>query len=306
MHDDRVLYRAGDRSYDTNELAFIRPVMLSFTRRETAGRPEELFCRHPYVNILYFESGNGILETGGSRYPIHTNDLFMINSGQPYRFYNEISNIPLVSYSFLVGNLSILGRSPEEISDDGFVSYSFRSPGNEVNDCIKLLNKALSEKGYSYHTKADALFTLLMADIVGLFVSLTGFADRDKPPAFAGVMQEARDAIDARFMSKDFTLKQLANGYGLIKRDFLVQFKTVFRKSAQRYLEGLRLDRAKSLLAQSGTLTLHQISVMSGFVDEVELTRAFKRLTGVTLKSFLDFETDCAALSADWRPAEEA
>lgn len=284
--DKTYFYKAGDRTYDTNELSFLRPCMMSYYKgKKNTEKLEEV--GYPYLTMLYFDSGNGIFETNGQKYPINTNDFFVINHSQPFRFYTEVSNVPITYYAISVVNFHIGARDMDTISDDGFVSYSFRSPSNEVYSGLKAIEKELTEKEFSYHTKSDSLFLAMMTDVIRLFLSIPAYIESRVKLSNEQDIAAIKNYIDVNYLSP-LELKSILKQKGLTTRDFLRQFKAVYQKSAVRYVDGKRIEEAKRRI-DSGETDLSRVAKNCGFADEGEMQRVFKRATGVTLKSYLNF-----------------
>lgn len=288
MNRDRVLYVAGDRGFKSNELGFTRTQLMSFKSTETDGEPSPAVS-HPYLTVMYFYSGNGVFETGGKEYVVRTHDMIVLNRDVPYKLSSEISNIPLLSYVVMAQNFRILNRDVDTIATDGFINYSHRSPDNEFRRVLAAIEKELTDREYSYHTKMSCYFTIFIADIIRLFTSISDYTDADGESPFKDQMQQAKNEIDRRCLDPAFDLTEAAHNLGIIKRELLLRFKDVYHVSAVRYLDSLRLDHAKRLL---GTVnkSLDEIAALSGFESEKVLCRTYQRLTGTMLKSRLEYE----------------
>jgi AraC-like DNA-binding protein len=90
----------------------------------------------------------------------------------------------------------------------------------------------------------------------------------------------AEEMLRAR-LEGNITIKEMASACSLSESHFARGFRTSFGTSVHQYLIRLRVERAKSLLAESGK-QLAEIAQLSGFCDQAALTRAFSRVERVT------------------------
>ena len=81
-------------------------------------------------------------------------------------------------------------------------------------------------------------------------------------------------------MAKAFTLDDLAEAVGLSKYHFCREFKKATRVTPMAFVRQVRVEAARSLLL-STSLTLKVIAEQVGFSDEFQLSRVFRRVTGL-------------------------
>ena len=82
-------------------------------------------------------------------------------------------------------------------------------------------------------------------------------------------------------LSRDLSVEKLAARISMSPRNFSRVFTQEFRKSPASFVEELRLDTAKRLLAESDK-SLDEIASDCGFGSGDQLGRAFRRRFGVT------------------------
>ena len=76
-------------------------------------------------------------------------------------------------------------------------------------------------------------------------------------------------------------LHTLSSACGLSTSQFARSFRQTFATSVHRYFTGLRIERAKTLMAAS-KLSLAEIAIETGFPDQPGFCRTFAALTGTT------------------------
>lgn len=98
-------------------------------------------------------------------------------------------------------------------------------------------------------------------------------------------LQQVIDYIDA-YLDRDLSLQELSNLVQMSPHYFSTLFKQSTGTTPHQYVIRCRIERAKYLMAQT-KLSLAEIAIQVGFVDQSHLHRHFKRLIGVTPKTFL-------------------
>jgi AraC-like DNA-binding protein len=97
-------------------------------------------------------------------------------------------------------------------------------------------------------------------------------------------LDQARAFIEAHF-SEPLTLEQMAAPAALSISRFATAFRERFGSSPYRYLCGLRIKRAQSLLL-AGVPSI-AVAAELGFFDQSHFGRHFKRICGVTPTMFV-------------------
>ncbi|WP_439408629.1 helix-turn-helix domain-containing protein [Bradyrhizobium sp. DASA03076] len=93
-------------------------------------------------------------------------------------------------------------------------------------------------------------------------------------------MARIREFVDANIDS-DIRLDQLAELCGRSTEYFVRLFKATNGVSPYQYVLNLRIERARTLLADE-TLSLAEIALACGFSHQEHFTRMFRRFTGIT------------------------
>jgi AraC-like DNA-binding protein len=108
------------------------------------------------------------------------------------------------------------------------------------------------------------------------------------PPARGGLppatLRRLRDYVEAH-LAENIELSMLASLAGLSIYHFAHQFKHSTGLTPHYYLIQKRVERAQRLLAES-SLTLSEIALAAGFVDQSHFTRRFRQIVGVTPHEF--------------------
>ena len=97
-------------------------------------------------------------------------------------------------------------------------------------------------------------------------------------------LQQTIDYIYA-YLDRDLSLKDLSDVVQMSPNYFARLFKQTTGITPHQYVIRCRIERAKELM-QKGKLPLAEIATQVGFVDQSHLNRHFKRLVGVTPKTY--------------------
>ncbi len=88
-------------------------------------------------------------------------------------------------------------------------------------------------------------------------------------------------------LQQDLSVKEIAAIAQISQYHFLRLFKQKMGITLHQYILQRRVERAKALL-QHSPLSLADIALRVGFCDQSHLTRAFKRMVGMTPRQFLN------------------
>ena len=89
-----------------------------------------------------------------------------------------------------------------------------------------------------------------------------------------------KEYIESNYANTQLGIGMAATAFGLSESYFSLFFKETMGKTFGSYLEGVRLEKAKRLIAQ-GNFDLEKISEMVGYSSSATFRRAFKRAYGV-------------------------
>jgi AraC family transcriptional regulator len=143
----------------------------------------------------------------------------------------------------------------------------------------------LAARLYAEFRADDPLARLAME---GLSLELLAVAGRHPEPAVGrsppAWLRRARDLLNDR-CAEAVGLEEVAREVGVHPAHLARTFRRHFHCTAGDYQRGVRVGRARQLLATSAT-PLVEIALALGYADQSHFTAAFKRLTGTTPGAF--------------------
>jgi AraC family transcriptional regulator len=89
------------------------------------------------------------------------------------------------------------------------------------------------------------------------------------------------------YLERELSLNELAAIAQMSQCHFCRAFRQSTGRSPHQYLIQQRVERAKQLLKQ-GAMTIAEVAIACGFTHQSHLQRHFKRLTGMTPKTWLN------------------
>lgn len=156
-------------------------------------------------------------------------------------------------------------------------------PGDAYRDEIAgnlllALRPALARPQETSALLVEHITQSLCVHLVQRYGGLGPARERQRGGLAAWQAQRARDLIETH-LNGDISLARLAAECGLSIRHFTRAFAQTFGMPAHRYLTGRRIARALELL-KVRTLSIGEIALECGFVDQSHLTRVFASHTG--------------------------
>ena len=126
----------------------------------------------------------------------------------------------------------------------------------------------------------------IMQDIVERF-SQSAFPEHGAGgPSVSSALKRAMNYIALNF-DQDITLASVANEVHLSESYFSSQFKKFCGTSFTEYLNAVRIDESKRLLA-SGELNVTEVAARVGFASQSYFSKVFHRVAGMSPRQFID------------------
>jgi AraC family transcriptional regulator len=133
------------------------------------------------------------------------------------------------------------------------------------------------------------LYAESLANLLAVHLLRHYTAEGHNAQRFAGGLtkQKLRAVMDfiGDNYERDLSLSELANAAGMSTFHFAREFKRATGTTPHQYLIKFRVERAKSLLAES-KLSLVEIGFRAGFSHQSHFSRLFRKLTGTTPLSY--------------------
>ncbi len=252
------------RSFFENELlvTFINTVC-----HVKPGGGKKFHHDRPYHGFAYYPKGSGCCFTfdNGKSYHVADGSVIYLPKHSDYKVDSkELSGVGCYAVNF---DLS------QEFDDQPFV-IKLRNP-SQLEDMFVRTEKSFRTKEPGYNFRAFA-FVYELFYILGREIT-RGYLSSDKKQK----LHPAISYIGENFLHTDISIEHVSEMCGMSSAYFRRLFGEEYGISPLKYINGLRLSRAKELLL-SEMYSVSEIASLSGFSDECYFCKLFKKETGTT------------------------
>ena len=156
--------------------------------------------------------------------------------------------------------------------------------GGGMEEAIQRIIHAHNDPCDAGKMQATSLFFKLLSWMTQESIRTAMIETNILPPQGARYVSQAVEYISVHLYS-NITVSQIADALGISTGYLHNLFKTVLGQSVIEYINSLKLERVKELIAVRGA-TLRQAGESVGIHDENYLSRLFKKHMGITASQF--------------------
>ena len=239
---------------------------------------------HDYYVIGFIESGERCLSCKNRKYTVEPGDLLLFNPRDNHTC-EQIDGRTL-DYRCINVPPETMSKAAFEITGKDYLPYF--SPAvifhSELASLLRELHMIIMEEEKDF--RKEEIFFFLLEQLIEEF-SEEGIEQ-------SGPEENRETKIICNYLEKNYmkniTLDELSGLTGLSKYYLLRSFTKQKGISPYRYLETIRIDRAKKLLEQ-GVLPI-EAALQTGFTDQSHFSNFFKKFIGLTPKQYMNIFTD--------------
>ncbi|WP_308776233.1 AraC family transcriptional regulator [uncultured Bilophila sp.] len=235
---------------------------------------------HDYYLIGFIEKGSRELVCGGQRYVTLEGDLFTLNPHEPHGCrsydgkpfsYRGIGVLPDVMRAAMreITGQAMLPQFRERILSQSELACSLRD-----------LHAMIVQEDKEF--RKEEIFLMLLGQLLRDNAGETPLPDAYKDESGIGAVCAYLEEHSAEPVS----LERLGEIAGLSKYYLLRSFTKQKGISPYRYLETIRIAKARKLLERN--VPLIEAALQTGFADQSHFSRFFKRLIGVTPRQYAE------------------
>ncbi|MDD4751171.1 MAG: AraC family transcriptional regulator, partial [Synergistaceae bacterium] len=239
---------------------------------------------HDYYVIGFIESGERCLSCKNRKYTVEPGDLLLFNPRDNHTC--EQINGRTLDYRCINVHPETMSKAAFEITGKDYLPYF--SPAvifhSELASLLRELHMIIMEEEKDF--RKEEIFFFLLEQLIEEF--------SEKGIEQSGPEENRETKIICNYLEKNYmkniTLDELSGLTGLSKYYLLRSFTKQKGISPYRYLETIRIDRAKKLLEQ-GVLPI-EAALQTGFADQSHFSNFFKKFIGLTPKQYMNIFTD--------------
>jgi AraC family transcriptional regulator len=239
-----------------------------FSLAEFVDRPEENIPRHSHENAHFFIVLKGFYRTTATGVGAICSPTTVI--------FNPAGTTHRDRFQTRGGRFLTLSVGPELIGRIGgrgaLAEHAIGYSSGELPWLARRLYRELRQRDELSPIVLEGLALELLADAV---------RERDRrAPSRELWLRSALQLIHDGYLEK-LTVQGVARAVGVRPLVLSRSFRKAFGCSPGEMLRRRRVDRAEELLRRRG-LPIAEIALASGFADQAQLTKAFRRITGST------------------------
>ena len=239
---------------------------------------------HDYYVIGFIESGERCLSCKNRKYTVEPGDLLLFNPRDNHTC-EQIDGRTL-DYRCINVHPETMSKAAFEITGKEYLPYF--SPAvifhSELASLLRELHMIIMEEEKDF--RKEEIFFFLLEQLIKEF--------SEKGIEQSGPEENRETKIICNYLEKNYmkniTLDELSGLTGLSKYYLLRSFTKQKGISPYRYLETIRIDRAKKLLEQ-GVLPI-EAALQTGFTDQSHFSNFFKKFIGLTPKQYMNIFID--------------
>ena len=253
---------------------------------------------HDFIELVFFAEGESVHEYAGKQYPLAPGDVFIIHPGEPHAYVvskkARVLNCIFLAEA-LMPDIEYLKRT-DGFFDMVMVEPFFRSETGlrgklhldsaariRAEELLLGMKQELDRKKPGFEAAARAMLIQLLVLVARYRAQMNAEAESADSEELSGKRTLIRDCI--RYIEEHYPeeirLDNLADRAYLSPEYFSKVFKRLTSQTPIEFINSVRLDKAKQLLASSA-LPVTDIAYRTGFHDSNYFSRQFKKSTGLT------------------------
>ncbi|MDD4835819.1 MAG: AraC family transcriptional regulator [Dethiosulfovibrio sp.] len=241
------------------------------------GLVQEFPCHsHDYYVIGFVERSRRRFVCRGEESCISPGDVILIAPGESHSCH-QFGEDPLDYRSLNIG-ADVMAMAMSETLGGDKLSVFGRNVVPDGLSVLLLRRLHRSISGGAPGMEKEELFLALMARLI----DLCGLSHRDSTPESSRI-KDVVDFLESNY-GEPVTLDLLSSAAGISKYRLIRAFNEQIGISPHRYLETVRINRARKLLAE-GMPTV-DVAYSTGFHDQSHFSNCFKKLLGITPSSY--------------------
>lgn len=241
-----------------------------------------------FSELVIVLEGNAEHLVGNEKYPISKGEVFVINKDTEHG-YNSASNFKICNIMFkpeimlekifnikqTAGFQALFVVEPQYLQSKRFCSR-LRLNAHDFAEVKRMTEYMLDE----YNCKDDGWQTVVYTQFLQLCVTLSKIYQKNSNSTDREVMRLSRAiAYIEKNFCEDISAARLASECGYSERQLSRLFKLTFSQTPTQYITGLRMQKARQMLAGS-EMSIGEISWSCGYDDQNYFSRIFKKYTG--------------------------
>lgn len=239
---------------------------------------------HDYYVIGFIEDGQRCLSCKNREYSVEPGDLLLFNPRDNHTC--EQINGKTLDYRCINIPPDIMNKAVSEITGRDYLPYFTQPiiPHSELVPLLRELHIIIMQEEKDF--RKEEIFFFLLEQLIEEYTEQEMLITKSEENT---EIKSVCDFLEKNYM-KNTTLDDLCSLTGLSKYYLLRSFTKQKGISPYRYLETIRVDKAKKLLEQ-GVIPI-EAALQTGFTDQSHFSNFFKKFIGLTPKQYMNIFKD--------------
>ncbi len=275
------------------------PISLLLQKWSGAGSSDKHI--HDFIEIIYVLKGGGVNFINDVAYPIIAGDVYIINRGATHSFYTDgelaFYNLMFLFEIFSDKELQLLEETAEfknlfkirySEPENGISGKLFipQPMSEKLKTAFDRLYEELRNTAPGYQINAKAWLSILITELCRTKLQLKNSNVNIKQSNSShDPLAKALDFINKNYL-KTLSLDEIAASANLSRTYISEFFHNRTGTQIFRYINTLRIEKARLLLSSEENMNISEISTECGFDDSSYFTRVFREITGVPPRSY--------------------
>lgn len=221
--------------------------------------------------LLYTESGSGMLEIGSKRYELQPGNLFVVGADIPHNYYSTKSpwkTIWLTFNGYAVHKIITFEHIVLKVSNAGFL-YDF------------IYGSLDSEKNSSWSRKTSVDLYSFLLEIRDIIKSEANHIEYSPKLRLESVVSYINENLE-----KSLELQELCDIIDVSKSHLCRLFRQGYNMRPFEFITLVRLQKAKELMLTCPDIKIVELIKRIGYEDESYFCRKFKKYNNMTPNQF--------------------
>lgn len=224
----------------------------------------------PLIHYLHIvTAGSGTFYEGEKDYPLSVGSIFFAFPARQFTI--------KASKDFRYIYIGFMGNYAQKLLEEMRVTPHYPVYTGYSNLCELFCTTVQNSRGQTAAISAQGLLYYTLSKLIP--------SEKDRQPN--QLFAVARDYLENHYTDPTMSLKTLSKISSYTEKYLSTLFVKNMGVSFGTYLTGLRISRAKALLALR-IYTVGQVAQLCGFVDPLYFSKVFKRETGFTPTQYRD------------------
>ncbi len=232
--------------------------------------PEPFLRKQPYYTLHFIVSGKGYLVLNNKKHTVYPYEIFVLDDKCTFSYYPDKDDPWEYVFFEFGGDLA-----QAYMANAGFSYTQFKKTCRHSQKILAELSSALQKPAKSLtYFKVISLFFMILDSVCQIEPQTEFFCE-------SNFIEEVKHFIHLKYLSPEFNVEYLCSSMHISHSHLCRIFKQSENMSPIAYINQLKMARAEELLKNT-SMSIYEISCMSGFREYEYFLRLFKRIHGIS------------------------